>query len=45
MYQNIIKRWFDKHKYGNQDFQVGDLAFKWDKISETKGKHSKFQHL
>ena len=29
----------DKH------FQVGDLVFKWDKESEARGKHSKFQKL
>ena len=45
IHQNIIKKWFDKHKAGNQDFQVGDLVLKWDKTSEPKGKHSKFRHL
>ena len=29
----------DKH------FQVGDLVLKWNKASEVRGKHSKFQKL
>lgn len=41
-HQSIIKKWFDKHKAGNQEFQVGDVFLKWDKSSEPKGKHSKF---
>ena len=40
-----MKRWFDKHVVGDKQFQVGDLVLKWDKESEAKGKHSKFQKL
>ena len=39
------KRWFDKHIVGDKQFQVGDLVLKWDKASESRGKHSKFQKL
>jgi hypothetical protein len=42
-HQQRIKRWFDKHVAGDKQFQVGDLVLKWDKASEAKGKHSKFQ--
>ena len=28
-----------------KQFQVRDLVLKWDKASEAKGKHSKFQKL
>jgi hypothetical protein len=41
----LVKRWFDKHKVGDKNFEVGDLVLKWDKINEPKGKHSKFQNL
>ena len=41
----MIKKWFDKHKAGNKKFEVGDLVLKWDKIKESKGKHSKFQNM
>ena len=44
-FSNEIKRWFDKHVVGDKQFQVGDLVLKWDKASEAKGKHSKFQKL
>jgi hypothetical protein len=44
-HQRIVKHWFDKHKVGNKDFDVGDLVLKWDKANEPKGKHSKFQNL
>ena len=44
-HQQRIKRWFDKHVAGDKQFQVGDLVLKWDKASEAKGKHSKFQKL
>ena len=45
MHRQRIKRWFDKHVVGDKQFQVGDLVLKWDKASEAKGKHSKFQKL
>lgn len=41
----IVKRWFDCHFAGDKDYQVGELVLKWDKLNETKGKHTKFQHL
>jgi len=44
-HQMIMKRWFDHHLAGNKDYQVGELVLKWDKLSEPKGKHMKFQHL
>jgi hypothetical protein len=44
-HQQWIKRWFDKHVAGDKQFQIGDLVLKWDKASEAKGKHSKFQKL
>ena len=45
VHQQRIKRWFDKHVVGDKQFQVGDLVLKWDKASEARGKHSKFQNL
>ena len=39
----VVKRWFDKHKSGNKDFEVGDLVLKWDHPHDEKGKHTKFQ--
>jgi hypothetical protein len=44
-HQQLVKKWFDKHKAKNKIFEVGDLVLKWDKINEPKGKHSKFQNL
>ena len=44
-HQQIVKRWFDKHKSKEKDFEIGDLALKWDRENEPKGKHSKFQNL
>jgi hypothetical protein len=44
-HQQLVKRWFEKHKSGDKNFNVGDLVLKWDKVSEPKGKHSKFQIL
>ena len=44
-HQQIFKRWFDKHKAKEKDFEIGDLVLKWDKANEPKGKHSKFQNL
>ena len=41
--QEVIKRWFDKHKIGTKDFEVGDLVLKWDHPHDEKGKHTKFQ--
>ena len=43
--QEIVKRWFDKHKSGNKYFEVGDLVLNWDHPHDEKGKHTKFQHL
>jgi hypothetical protein len=40
-----VKRWFDKHKAKEKDFEIGDLVLKWDRENEPKGKHSKFQSL
>jgi hypothetical protein len=45
VHQQRIKRWFDKHASGDKQFQVGDLILKWDKASESRGKHLKFQQL
>ena len=44
-HQHIVKRWFDKHKAREKNFEVGDLVLKWDRENEPKGKHSKFQNL
>lgn len=44
-HQTIVKRWFDHHLVGDKDFQVGELVLKWDKMSEPKGKNTKFQQL
>ena len=41
--QEVVKRWFDKHKAGTKDFEVGDLVLKWDHTHDEKGKHTKFQ--
>jgi hypothetical protein len=41
----IVKRWFDKHKVKEKNFEVGDLVLKWDRANDPKGKHSKFQNL
>ena len=43
--QGIVKRLFDKRKYGTRNFDVGDLVLKWDNHHAEKGKHTKFQHL
>jgi hypothetical protein len=29
-HQQIVKRWFDKHKAKEKNFEVGDLVLKWD---------------
>ena len=39
----VVKRWFDKHKAGKREFEVGDLVLKWDHPHDEKGKHTKFQ--
>jgi hypothetical protein len=36
-HQQIVKRWFDKHKAKENNFEVGDLVLKWDRENETKG--------
>ena len=43
--QEIVKRWFDKHKFGKKEFEIGDLVLKWDHPHDEKGKHTKFPHL
>ena len=43
--QEVVKRWFDKHKDGTKEFEVGDLVLKWDHPHDEKGKHTKFQQL
>ena len=40
-----MKTWFDKHKSGHKEFEVGDLVLKWDRMHDEKGKHTKFQYL
>ena len=45
IHRQRIKRWFDKHISGDKQFQVGDLVMKWDKESEFRGKHLKFQKI
>ena len=40
-----MKHWFDKHKAGNKEFEVGDLVLKLDHLHDEKGKHTKFQQL
>jgi hypothetical protein len=44
-HQQIVKRWFDKHKAKENNLEVGDLVLTWDRANELKGKHSKFQSL
>ena len=43
--QQLVKKWFEKHKVGDKKFEIGDLVLKWNKIHEPKGKHSKLQNL
>ena len=43
--QEVVNRWFDKHKAGTKEFEVGDLVLKWDHPHDEKGKHMKFQQL
>ena len=43
--QKVVKIWFDKHKAGTKDFEVGDSVLKWDHPHYEKGKHTKFQQL
>ena len=42
-WQEVVKRWFDKHKARTKEFEVGDLVLKWDHPHDEKGKHMKFQ--
>jgi hypothetical protein len=30
-HQHIVKRWFDKHKARENNFEVVDLVLKWDR--------------
>ena len=41
--QEVVKRWFDKHKAGTKEFEVRDLVLKWGHPHDEKGKHTKFQ--
>ena len=34
--QEMVKIWFDKHKDGNKEFEVGDLVLKWDHPHDEK---------
>ena len=34
--QEVVKRWFDKHKAGKREFEVGDLVLKWDHPHDEK---------
>ena len=43
--QEMVKHWFDKHKVGNKEFEVGDPVLKWDYPHDEKGNHTKFQQL
>ena len=43
--QEVVKRWFDKHKAGTKESEVGDLVLKWDHPLDEKGKHTKFEQL
>ncbi len=45
MYQNHIKRWFNRKYVRVKRFDVGDLVLKWDKPHEEKSKQTKFQPL
>ena len=36
-----MKRWFDKHKAGTKEFEVGDLVLKWDHQHDEKGEAHK----
>ena len=40
-----MKCWFDKHKAGNKEFEVGYMVLKWDHPHDEKGKHTRFQQL
>ena len=35
--QEMVKHWFDKHKAGKKEFEVGDLVPKWDHLHDEKG--------
>ena len=35
----IVNRWFDKHKAGKKEFEVGDLVLKCDHPHDENGKH------
>ena len=37
----VVKRWFDKHKVGKNEFEVGDLVLKWDHSHDEKGETHK----
>ena len=43
--QEIVNKWFYKHKVGKKKFEVGDLDLKWDHLHDEKGKHTKFHKL
>jgi hypothetical protein len=43
-HQQKIKQVFEK-RVKKEDFQLGDLVFKWDAPKKDKGKHGKFEAL
>ena len=34
--QEVVKKWFDKHKAGTKEFEVGDLVLKWATLMMRK---------
>ena len=40
--QQMVNRWFDKHKHRKREFEVGDLVLNWYHPHDEKGKHTKF---
>ena len=42
--QDNIKKIFDRRTKAN-DFQIGDMALKWDSRREDKGKHGKYKNI
>ena len=35
--QDIVKKWFNKRKFGNRRYEVGYLVLKWDHPHDEKG--------
>jgi len=44
-HQQLVKASFDSNSVSSKNFQLRDLALKWDKAHEEKGKHTKFQRM